>query len=586
MPTSSRLASFKKLWWHLTPRRRFQFVLILGLMILTSCAEVVSIGSMLPFLSVLTSPENIFQYSFVKNLANFLNLERPTQLLLPLTIVFSGAAIASGIMRLLLLWASTRLSFAAGADISTTIYKKTLLQPYAVHISRNSGEVINGILGKTSETVTCITSALTIIASTVILTGILFTLLAINPVIALSAFGGFGLMYSIIVKLTAHRLVENSKQIAKASTTVIKSLQDGLGGIRDVLIDGTQATYVNFYKEADSLLKKAHANNQLIGGSPRYAIEALGMVLIASLAFSMTNSSEGIDKALPILGVLAMGAQRLLPILQSLYASWSGIQGSHASFVDTLALLDQPIPSDVDFREKVPSIVFRHSLVLKEVSFRYAPDLPETLKDVSLSIKKGSRVGFIGTTGSGKSTLLDCIMGLLEPTEGRIEIDGVPITKNNFRTWQRHIAHVPQVIYLADTTIMENIAFGIAKDEINIEKVIQAAKQAQLEQVIQGWPNKFQTIVGERGIRLSGGQRQRIGIARALYKDADVIVFDEATSSLDSETEQAVIQSISYLSKDLTILIIAHRHSTIADCSEVFRLEHGAITKVATSSFS
>jgi len=257
--------------------------------------------------------------------------------------------------------------------------------------------------------------------------------------------------------------------------------------------------------------------------------------------------------------------------LQQAYSSYSSIKGSQSSFNDVINLLEQPLPNYVNQPLAQP-IPFKKEIVLDSISFRYTEETPWILKDINLKLTKGKRIGFIGVTGSGKSTLLDIIMGLLPPTEGRLSIDGQPITSNNRRSWQAHIAHVPQNIYLSDSTIEENIAFGIAQENINHEQVIKAAKQAQIAELIDDWPEQYQTFVGERGIRLSGGQRQRIGIARALYKQANVLIFDEATSALDNETEQAVMEAIEGLGRDLTILIIAHRLTTLKGCDQIIEL--------------
>ena len=256
------------------------------------------------------------------------------------------------------------------------------------------------------------------------------------------------------------------------------------------------------------------------------------MLLIAFLAFALSQSNDGVASAIPILGALALGAQRLLPVLQQAYSSWINVSGTHASLRDILKFLDQPLPAYADDLG-LQSMSFEKEISLSHLYFRYRPETSWVLKDLNLTIKKGSRVGFVGTTGSGKSTLLDIVMGLLQPSMGELTIDGTVLTQKNQRSWQSHIAHVPQAIFLADSTVEENIAFGIPKGQINFDKVRDAAKKAQIAHVIDDLPEGYQTHVGERGVRLSGGQRQRIGIARALYKDADVIIFDEATSALD-----------------------------------------------------
>ncbi|NMW17439.1 MAG: ABC transporter ATP-binding protein [Chlorobiaceae bacterium] len=582
---SSRHSIFNllfRLWHHITPWRRTQVGLLLILMFAASFAEILSIGAVLPFLAVLTAPERIFKLPAARPFINFIGFTSSNQLLLPLTIGFGAAALLSGAMRLLLLWASTRISFAIGADLSINIYRRTLYQPYAVHAARNSSEVISGISGKASGVIgNIIMPSLTLISSAIMLIAILLALISLDPVIALAAFGGFGLIYAIIIKLTQGRLLINSQSIARESTQLIKSLQEGLGGIRDVLIDGCQAVYCQIYRNADLPLRRAQGNSNFISQSPRFGIEALGMMLIAALAYLLARQPDGIAKAIPVLGALALGAQRLLPVLQGGYVSWSSIQSGQVSLKDTLELLDQPLPEYVDQPPAKP-IPFHQQITLKQLSFRYTHQTPWILNNLDLTIPKGSRIGFIGLTGSGKSTLLDIVMGLLQPNQGTLQIDNEEITTNNTRNWQAHIAHVPQAIFLADSTIQENIAFGVPINKINQDLVKQAAEQAQIADIIETWPKKYQTFVGERGIRLSGGQRQRIGIARALYKKADVIIFDEATSALDNKTEQAVMQSIESLGQNLTILIIAHRLTTLKNCTQIVELADGGIKRIGT----
>jgi ABC-type multidrug transport system fused ATPase/permease subunit len=549
-------------------------------MVLASFAEILSIGAVLPFLGVLTNPGGVFLLPVTQPFIQLLGLSRPEQLLLPLTIAFGLAALAAGAMRLLLLWASTRLSYATGADLSITIYRRTLYQPYAVHVARNSSEIINAIATKAGVVIHTIMMLLTLIGAMVMLVAILMALLSIEPFIALAAFGGFGMIYAIIVRITQNRLLANSQVVARESTRVIKSLQEGLGGIRDVLLDGSQMAYCQIYRDADLPLRRAQGSSAFIAGSPRYATEALGMVLIAALAYVLAQQTDGIARAIPVLGALALGAQRLLPVLQQVYASWSGIQGGRASLQDALDLLNQPLPDHADQIAAEP-MSFERQIRLNQIAFSYSPQAPWVLKNLDLTIPKGSRIGFIGLTGSGKSTLLDIVMGLLQSNEGTLEIDGRPVTPGNCRAWQAHVAHVPQTIFLADVSIEENIAFGQPRDRIDAERVRRAARQAQIADTIETWPAKYQTFVGERGIRLSGGQRQRIGIARALYKQADVIIFDEATSALDNETEQAVMQAIDGLSDDLTVLIIAHRLTTLRNCSQIVELGDGGIRRIA-----
>lgn len=568
-----------KLWYQISLRRKKQFGFLLILMLITSCAEVISLGAVLPFLGALTNPEKVFLYEPMQFFFEFFRISSAAELLFPLTLLFILAALIAGAMRLILLWISTKLAFATGADLSIQIYERTLHQPYSVHCSRNSSEIINGIISKTNNTIyNVIVPTLKFITSSVILILIVIAMLFIEPLITIYAFTGFGLIYTLIILLTRNKQLHDSHLIARESSNVIKSLQEGLGGIRDVLLDNNQKIYCQTYHNADLSLRRAQGDNLFISQSPRFAMEALGMILISILAFFLAHKTSEVAKIVPTLGLLALGAQRLLPLLQQAYSSLSDIRVSRVSLMDVLNLLHQPLPSYAHLPRPKP-LLFKKKIHVKNIKFQFDKSLPYVLNKINFTIPKGSRVGFIGETGSGKSTMLDIIMGLLEPSQGTVVVDGKAINQSNKRFWQANIAHVPQSIFLADNTIEENIAFGIAPDEIDHEEVIKAAKQAQIYDDIESWPKKFQTQVGERGIRLSGGQRQRIGIARALYKRANIIIFDEATSSLDMKTEQSVMNSIEKLNKDLTLLIIAHRITTLKNCNQIIEIENGMIKR-------
>ncbi len=547
-------------------------------MVIASLGEVISIGAVLPFLGVLVDPQKVFDSELASPIIKFLNINNADDFLFPLTLVFVIAAIISGMMRILLLWAQTRFGHAIGADLSFKIYRNTLYQNYSVHLSRNSSEIIAGITEKANGVVGQIILPLLVLSSSLLLMiAIMVTLLSIDPIVALSAFICFGMIYSIIILATKRRLYINGKRISSLLSKRLKALHEGLGGIRDVILDGSQSTYASIYRSADIPLRHAQASNQVIAGSPRFGIEALGMVLIAVLAYSLVKSGGGIGNAIPVLGALAIGAQRMLPVLQQGYSSWSNIKGSEVVLNDALELLEQPLQNNEI--ETGDIISFNKYIEFKNLYFRYSPDGPWVLRDLDLKIKKGSKIGFIGATGSGKTTLLDIIMGLLEGSSGKFLIDDTIINNNNRCSWRANIAHVPQSIYLSDSTIAENIAFGIPLEKINIKRVKIAAKMAQISETIEGWSSQYDMTVGERGVRLSGGQRQRIGIARAIYKKANVIVFDEATSALDNMTERAVMDSIDKISRDITILIIAHRLTSLSGCDIIMQLQNGRIIK-------
>ena len=470
----------------------------------------------------------------------------------------------------------------AGADLSIDIYRHTLFQDYSIHVARNSSEVINGIITKTT-TVTkgVIAPVLNLISTCVTIVGIIAVLLLINVSVTLIGFIGFGGAYLLVIYLTRRDLKKNSQNIAEKSDLMVKSLQEGLEGIREVLINNNQQFYTELYRNSDLQMRRATWRNEVIYSSPRFGMEAIGIGIIALFAYSATLNLGGIDQFLPVLGAFVLGAQKLLPAIQKGYASYSRIKGGRYSLIDVINLLDQPIPDHADLPPPTPNS-FNDSIDLKDLSFRYSEDTPWVLKNINLNIPKGSVIGIVGTTGCGKSTLLDVVMGLLSPTSGELKVDNLLIDNENKRAWQTHISNVPQHIYLTDGTIEENIAFGIPREQIDHQRVEKAAKQAQIADLVETWENGYQTLVGERGMRLSGGQRQRVGVARAFYKKSDVLILDEATSALDDETESAVMEAIENIDDDVTVIIIAHRLTTLKSCDKIVKLEKNNTTQILT----
>jgi len=552
-------------------------VLLMGLVLASTVAEVISLGAVLPFLGVLTAPERVLRYPAVGAIARWLNVRTADQLVGPLTVLFIAAVVLAAAVRMAQLWASMRFTFSAGAAVSLDVYRRTLYQPYQVHIARGSDEVISGITNKVGSLVIGVMLPLmTLISSVALLIALLGALLVIDPLVALVAMAGFGGSYVLITLISRRRLALNSRQVADEYTHVIRSLQEGLGGIRDLLLDGTQPVFLDIFRRADRSLRRAQGENVFIAQSPRFVMEALGLVLIAGLAFWLSHRPGGVTGALPALAALAIGAQRLMPSLQQAYSSWASIAGCHASLADTLELLRQPVPDELT-APPPPPLKWENSIRLEALRFRYGAGGPWVLDGLDLTIPKGGRIGVVGGTGAGKSTMLDLLMALLIPTGGRILIDGAPLTGSRVRAWQRVIAHVPQSIFLADSSLKENIAFGVPPGEIDFERVRAAARRAQIAEFIEANPEGYEARVGERGVRLSGGQRQRIGIARALYKKADVLILDEATSALDNATEQSVMDAIEALDRNLTILLIAHRLTTVRRCDTVIELKEGRV---------
>ena len=582
MAFDSRRSTFsllRRIAVRLSPRRRLQFMLLLVVMLASGFAELISLGAVVPFLAVLSNPEQLWQLPWIQSLAQQVGYSNSQQLVLPATVAFALAAVLAAVIRLLNEWLNGRLAAAVGSDLSCEAYRRTLYQPYQVHVQRNTSTVIVGMTQHVQGTVVLLRTVLQITSSFVVSTGLLIGLLLVDGKVALSTAGVFGIAYGLVALLSRRQLRQNGERIVAAQNQRLKAIQEGLGAIRDVLLDGSHENFLEIYSRCDRPQRLLENKNQFLSVFPRYAFEALGLVFIAVLGCLLTLERGSSASVIPLLGVLALGAQRLLPSIQQIYSGWAVLKAAHANLEAVVEMLNQPIPQ---VQIEARPLDFQNSIKMQNLCFQYTPELPEVLQGIDLEIQRGERIGVIGSTGSGKSTLVDLLMGLLYPTRGTLMVDGAdlhdPKYSDRIVGWRATVAHVPQSIYLVDSSIAENIAFGVPKHAIDMARVKRAAEQAQIASFIESGRYGYGAFVGERGIRLSGGQRQRIGIARALYKQATVIIFDEATSALDINTEKAVMQAVEGLSRDLTLVMVAHRLSTVQRCDRVIRLEKGLIS--------
>lgn len=579
----STVSLLRRVYSHLTVKRRRQLALLSVLMIISSFIEALSISSIVPFLAALATPEKVFEIEALKYTLNYLGINDISSLRLFFTMLFIGMVIISGIFRIAFFWFQTRLSMAIGIDFSVQVYEKTLYQPYGDLVSRNSSEILAGAQKAKDLVGYIIQPTLTFLSSIFMLVVVLGALFAVEPIVALSSIFGFGSLYILVTILSKRFLQANSRTYATEMGRVNKLIQEGIGGIRDVIIDGTQSIYSGLYKGALSRMQYAAAGNAILAQSPRFVIEMLVMVIFAGITFVMIERDVSFVSMIPVLGVIALGAQRMLPVLQQAYAAYASIRGGADSTLDVLSILELEQTVSSGIVTSLPNHVsFEKTLRVENLSFSYRGDSKMILNNINFEIKQGERVGLIGATGSGKSTLVDIVMGLLHPTNGAIYVDGNKLCSENIRDWQSCISHVPQSIYLADTTIAENIAFGVEPCEIDMDRVREASNVAQISQTIESFSDSYQTYVGERGIRLSGGQLQRIGMARAIYKGARVLILDEATSALDGETESSVMSAIDGLEAKVTMLIIAHRMATLQNCNFIIELKDGVVTWVGT----
>ncbi len=572
----------RRLWAQLSRRRRLQALMLVVLTLATSLAEMVSLGAVVPFLAVLAEPERIWGTGKAQWLAGLMGWQHPAELVLPLCLAFAGAALLAGAVRIQTLRGTIGLANGIGSDLSIEVYRRTLYQPYAVHLQRSSSETISAISTEVDQVVGMLSGLLQLTSAGLVSLGLVVVLIGLNPGVTLAVAAVVGGGYGLLMGLSQRQLQRLGPAILRDQAQLIRSLQEGLGAIRDVILDGTQPIYQATYGQADRRLRRDRGSGQFLALAPRYGMEAVGLVAIALAALGLGAGQAGFLGALPLLGALALGAQRLLPSLQLIYSSWSGFRINSPALSSVLGYLEQPV-AEADLAPAPAPLQFKSDIHFQKISFRYGPDLPWVLRNVDLTIRRGERIGIVGETGSGKSTLVDLLMGLLEPSTGAFLVDSEPVRGEQLRRWRGAIAHVPQSIFLADASIAENVAFGVPKGAIDQAQLEQACQQAQIDGLIRSLERGYDTGVGERGVRLSGGQRQRIGIARALYKRAPILVFDEATSALDQATETEVMEAIDSLSTELTIVMIAHRVSTLERCDRLLSVKQGQLQAVETN---
>ena len=566
----SLFGTIKKLLTYVSIRRKIQFIYLIILTIITSLAEMMSIGAAFPFIKIITEPDKIFSDNFYLNILEFLNITTEKELIIFGSCTFAVLAFIAGFIRVLLTYINLRLATAVSSDIYFIVYSKILYQPYTYHISKNSNEILSVITNKVQNVTGVFTNCISIFTSLIIFFSIIFILFIINWLSTTYAIIFFFLSYFLIFRFSKAKLSKNSRLITKQQDLVVKATNEGLGGIRDIIIDKTQKHFIDIYSSAVFKVQKAFAQNNFISQSPRFILEAVALVFVSIIIILLTRHKiNGVYDILPVLGSMAFGAQRILPLTNQIYQAHTANRGIVYSLLDVIEILEKKNELCLVYENKILS--FNKSISAKNIKFSYKNKNIHVFKNLSFEISKGAKVAITGPSGCGKSTLLDLIMGLLDPTEGEILVDNISI-KDCKNQWQQKIAHVPQFIYLADTTIAENIAFGISKGQIDLKKVKSAAKMAQINDFIESKELGYEEIVGERGIKLSGGQRQRLGIARALYKEAELLILDEATSALDYATEDSLMKVIDSLDKKITVIIISHRISFLKNCTYFIRL--------------
>ena len=571
------------LWRNLKKDKKFRILRLFIIMLICGLAELVSLSSVIPFLVVLTDPDKLNDIEFIGPLVDSIGIENKSILILAITLFFIVATIFTMVVRLLNIRLTGNTSASIGSDLSNKVYTNILYKPYTWHVNINSSNFLSDLTNNLTATVTFITSALRIISSLIIIFFIIFGLVVINPKVAYIAFSFFSFAYILLAFIIRKKVSVNGIFLESSYKKQFKLLQESLGAIREVILSNNQKYFAESYTKIDKPIRFKEAQNAFYGQSPRFILESVSLILIAIVAYLLTTTEIQNSQVIAILGTFAVGSQRLLPSMQQVFSEWANMKVWAPMVKAVFPLIkksgSQNNQSSYKNKEKY---VLKKEIEFKNLSFSYNK-YNFVLKNINLSIRKGDKVGIIGETGGGKSTIINLLMGLLEPTSGDIFVDGMKLNffEDGFlNSWRSSISHVPQNIFLADSSIMENIAFGVDKKDIDFKKVKLAAKNAKIDVFINSLREGYRSLIGERGVRLSGGQRQRLGIARALYEDSKIIIFDEATSALDNSTENNVIKTINDLSKDVTLIMIAHRLTTLQECNVIYKVENSTIKKV------
>lgn len=572
------MAKFGRLRSLMSRQQRHQALLLLLLMIFGAALETLGIGLVVPVLAFMTQDAPLAKYPqlapLLALLAGLSQAKMLVAVVLLLVLTYAFKALYLAIMA----WRQARFVFSVQLSVSRRLFEGYLRQPYTFHLQRNSAQLIRNVVNETSQFSHVVTiPTLILLSEGLVLLAICGLLLAIEPVGAIVVTATIGLAGLLFYRLTASRLLRWGESRQHHEGMRIQHLQQGLGGVKDVKLLGREALFLSRFVTHDSAVARVAERYLTLQQLPRLWLELLGVVGLAALILVMLQRDHEISNLAPVLGLFAAAAFRLMPSVTKVLTAIQNLRYAQP-VIETLSSELDALTGHADVSPGA-EVSLRHSLRLDAVTYRY-PEAPRAaLEHVSLEIKPGSSVGIIGGSGAGKSTLIDVLLGLLTPAEGRVLVDGEDI-KDNLRGWQNQIGYVPQNIYLTDDTLRGNVAFGVAPEQIDDAAVWRALRAAQLEDFVKQLPGGLETPVGERGVRLSGGQRQRIGIARALYHDPAILVLDEATSSLDTATERGVMEAVTALRGTKTVVIVAHRLTTVEACDIVVRLAHGSVAQV------
>ncbi|MGO1159057.1 ABC transporter ATP-binding protein [Acinetobacter lwoffii] len=569
--------SLKQLWQILSPLDKRKVIYVLILVIGMAFIESAGVISIMPFLAVLSNPGIAESNHYLNLLYDFTEASNKQNFIVYLGFISLFIVVFSTVLKILTQYAVNRFSSLQRHYFSTRLLKIYLQQNYEFFIQRNSTVLVKNILSEVDQLIwTMILPALTLMSYGIVLLSMVGILLLYDPLMAIATALVLGVFYVAIYMLVRKKLNQIGQEFTQANTERYQNCQEALAGIKDVIINNAKHEYIEQFERSSRVFARHIATRDTLGQVPLNIIETVGYGCLIGLAMILVVSGKDVSHILPILGLYGFAAYRMLPAAQNIYRSISQIKFSE----QVLAVLQpefelQKTSESFINQHDVKPLKFDHSIRLQNIKFAY-PNRSEqpVLDGFNLEIKKNSSLGIMGKSGCGKSTLMDILLGLLSPQKGKIYVDDVELTVENIASWRNLVGYVPQFIYLADKTIAENIAFGVPKEKIDLKQVKKVARLAQIDDfIMHNLKNGYDEIVGERGIMLSGGQRQRIGIARALYKDPQVLFMDEATSALDHETEQAINHAVQSLNGKMTMVIIAHRGNAVEGCDQIINLK-------------
>ena len=579
------MKNFKKLLLLLSPHERKQAALLLVMILIMAFLDMIGVASILPFMAVLTNPiliETNFILNTMFQASKIFGVENSEQFLIALGFLVFGLLVVSLFFKALTTYAIIRFVRMREYSIGKRLVEGYLHQPYSWFLSRNSAELGKAILSEVGQVIGFgIIPLMDLISKSMVTIALIFLLIIANPKLALLIGFSLGGAYLLIFYFIRGYLNRIGKDRLKNNQLRFMVVSEAFGAAKELKVGGLEEIYIKRFSDPAKIFAQTTASSQVIAQLPRFILEAIAFGGIILIMLYMMTQTDNFNSIIPIFSLYVFAGYRLMPALQQIYASFTNL-----TFVGpALEKLYKDLKNlkSLNLNQDQKALTFNNTIALKNIHYNYPNSTRKALKDITLNIPAKSTIGLVGTTGSGKTTTVDIILGLLEAQKGTLEVDGKIITLENSRSWQRSIGYVPQHIYLADDSVAANIAFGVKPENISEKAVTKASIIANLHNfVIEELPKKYQTKVGERGVRLSGGQRQRIGIARALYHNPKILILDEATSALDNQTEEAVMDAINNLNKDITIILIAHRLNTVKNCDIIFKLDKGQVIEQGT----